>query len=76
MGPCTSGVAKKNGGGRLRELSQPEPGRNGKQEQEQILFLTSGGGLRPDLRVGHREGDALLQVQRQAPEGTGTVKKR
>ena len=22
MGPCTSGVAKKNGGGRLRELSQ------------------------------------------------------
>ena len=36
---------------------------------------SSGGGLRPDLRVGHRKGDALLQVQRQAPEGPGALRR-
>ena len=36
----------------------------------------SGGGLRADLPVGHRQGLPLLQVQRQTEEGPGAVKSK
>ena len=41
-----------------------------------VVNFSAGGLLRSDVRVGHRQGLALLQVQRQAEEGLGAVNDR